>query len=210
MTMNIPALPLSRKDSDAAIKTILEARKTVKVEAPVVKITAQEVQKVQEVQQEAPKANLKITAQSLTEAPQKGELVTPPAETPDEDVTAFLQEALPQLVDFAQQLFKPPFSIGRALTLAPKLMQLVSFIVATGLPAIKGLEAKALVVVLFRWLFRAYVAPYLGAFAGMLEPLILKGLEAAYQAVVKKQAKKFLADPHTESPVQFFAASFAV
>lgn len=58
-----------------------------------------------------------------------------------------------------------------------------------GLPQVKGTEARVLVTVTSRYPWRTYAVPHLPdmakPFAGLLETLLITGIEAAYQLAVK-------------------------
>ena len=114
--------------------------------------------------------------------------LAPKPEVSDADVGAFLDGHLPGLIRATQELVTPPFAWTEVVTLGVA----VSEAVRDGLPQIKGAEARALGVVTTRYLWRTYAVPLLPAavkpFAGLLEQLLITGLEAAYQLVVK--AKK--------------------
>lgn len=128
-----------------------------------------------------------ITAQSLN-APATVPVVQPaPTPTvPDSDVEGWLTEYLPPLIKAAEALARPPFEFGEVVNLGVA----VSGAVKAGLPQIKGQEARALVVVVTRHLWRTYAQPLLPAhirpFAGLLEGLIIAGIEAGYQLLVKR------------------------
>lgn len=129
-----------------------------------------------------------VTAQSITQpAAVPSVQVAPAAQVSDADVERFLEDHLPMLIKAAQDLVTPPFNFGELVQLSTAVSQAV----AVGLPQIKGAEARALVVVIVRYLWRKYATPLLPAyaepFAGLLETLIVTGIEAAYQLVVKRK-----------------------
>jgi hypothetical protein len=117
------------------------------------------------------------------------ELPVVPAPQPkvdDEAVGAFLAAYLPALVQAARDLVTPPFRFNEVLDLGVA----VSRAVAEGLPQMKGLEARTLVVVVVRYLWRVHATPLLPPlakpFANMLEGIIIAGIEAGYKLLVKR------------------------
>ncbi len=129
-----------------------------------------------------------VIAQSITQPASLPSVQVAPANPDnDQDITRFLEDHLPMLIKAAQDIATPPFHMGEVVQLAT----VVSQAVAAGLPQVKGAEARALVVVLVRYLWRKYATPllppYAKPFAGMLETLIVTGIEAAYQLYVKRK-----------------------
>ncbi len=164
----------------ADIEAILAARKTASIT----------VDKIPARPQSAPAAApQKVSAESLSRPATLPAVVAAPApQVPDSDVEAFLSAHLPALITATRDLVTPPFAWGEVVTLGGA----VSAAVSAGLPQIKGQEARALVVVVSRYLWRTYAAPVLPAaarpFAGLLENLLIAGIEAAYQLTVKRKS----------------------
>lgn len=174
-----------KHDSRADVAAILEARRRATVE----------VQSIPALPVQAPKttaAPAQVKAQSIP-VTQPAALPTvqaaPTPQVDDGDVEAFLGAHLPALIQAAQDLARPPFDWAEVV----RLGQVVSAAVAAGLPQLKGhdLEARTLVVVIVRYVWRTYATPLLPPaarpFAGLLESMIVAGIEAAYQLAVKRR-----------------------
>ncbi len=168
----------------ADIEAILQARREATIEQAIqVAIPALPQKKIPTPE------TVDVIAQSIKQPASLPSVQAVPAnQVSDEDVARFLEHYSPMLIKSAQDIATPPFEWGEVVRLA----EVVSQAVAAGLPQIKGAEARALVVVLVRYLWRKYATPLLPAyvkpFAGMLETLIIMGVEAAYQLVVKRKA----------------------
>ncbi|MDP9763827.1 hypothetical protein [Deinococcus enclensis] len=169
----------------ADIEAILQARKQAAIEqANQVAIPALPQKKIPTPETAA------VIAQSITQpASLPSVQAAPSTVVSDKDVERFLEDHLPMLIKAAQDLVTPPFNLMEVVQLGTAVSQAV----AAGLPQIKGAEARALVVVLVRYLWRKHATPLLPAsvkpFAGMLETLIVMGVEAAYQLVVKRKVQ---------------------
>lgn len=173
---------MTRHATRADIEAILEARKQASIE----QVTPATIPALPPKKKPDPV----VTAQSITQpAAVPSVQVAPAAQVSDADVERFLEDHLPMLIKAAQDIATPPFEWGEVVELG----KVVSQAVAAGLPQIKGAEARALVVVIVRYLWRKHATPLLPAyvkpFAGMLETLIIMGVEAAYQLVVKQQKR---------------------
>lgn len=172
---------MTQHATKADIEAILAARKQAAIEqATPASIPALPPQKAT---QPAP-----ITAQSITQpAAVPSVQVAPPTQVSDQDVEQFLEDHLPVLIKAAEDVVRPPFSFAEVVHLGLVVSQAVS----AGLPQIRGAEARALVVVIVRYLWRKYATPllptYARPFAGLLETLIITGIEAAYQMIVKRR-----------------------
>lgn len=169
----------------ADIEAILQARREAAIEqATQVAIPALPQKKIPTPETAA------VVAQSITQpASLPSVQVVPASAANDQDIERFLEHYSPMLIKAAQDIATPPFEWGEVVELG----KVVSQAVAAGLPQIKGAEARALVVVIVRYLWRKHATPLLPAyvkpFAGMLETLIIMGVEAAYQLVVKQQKR---------------------
>lgn len=129
----------------------------------------------------APNISAVTLAAPATPAP-----VTASPVTPDEVLEAFLSKELPGLMAAAQDLIRPPFAFAELRRAADEIAETVSYLVATGLPGLKGLDALALVQVLVRFHLRKYaqsVVPPL--MYPMLERLVVAGIEWLYRTKVK-------------------------
>jgi hypothetical protein len=173
---------MTQHATKADIEAILEARRQAKVEQ-VTQVTVPALPPKR-------KPDPVVTAQNITQpAAVPSVQVAPPTVVSDKDVERFLEDHLPMLIKAAQDLVMPPFNFSEVLQLGTAVSQAV----AAGLPQIKGAEARALVVVIVRYLWRKYATPllppYVKPFAGMLETLIITGIEAAYQLVVKRKTQ---------------------
>lgn len=161
----------------ADIEAILEARRTATIT----------VDKIPVRPQAAPApAPQPITAESLARPATLPSTVQAPApQVSDSDVADFLGAHLPGLIGATVALATPPFNFMEVVALG----QAVSAAVAAGLPQVKGTEARVLVTVTSRYLWRTYAVPRLPdtvrPFAGLLETLLITGIEAAYQLAVK-------------------------
>ncbi len=176
-----------KHDSRADIAAILAARRSAIVE--VQRIPALPVPGPKPTTQPAPQA-APVQAQSVPITQPAATPVVQAAPTPqvsDRDVEVFLGEHLPALIQAAKDLATPPFQFGEVVQLGT----VVSKAVADGLPQVQGLEARTLVVVIVRYVWRTYATPLLPPtarpFAGLLETLIVAGIEAAYQLAVKRR-----------------------
>lgn len=163
----------------ADIEAILEARRKAKVEAP---ITAQSIPATPSVRTQSVEA-------PITEpvAPPAPVVPAPVPQASDAEVEAFLDEELPPLINAAVALAAPPFQWSEVTTLG----LVVSRAVSRGLPQVKGTEARVLVVIITRLVWRKYATSHLPTavrpLAGLLETLIVTGIEAAYQLAVKRR-----------------------
>lgn len=171
-----------KTDSRAAVKAILEARKQAAIE------TVQDIPAtpLQPVTARPGAVQPTVTAQSITQPAAVPSVQTAPApQVSDAEVEAFLQAHLPGLIQAARNLAQPPFRFEEVVTLGGA----VSAAVAAGLPQARGLEARTLVVVVTRYVWRTHGVPALPAhirpLAGLLETLMITGIEAAYRLVVK-------------------------
>lgn len=99
-----------------------------------------------------------VTAQNITQpAAVPSVQVAPPTVVSDKDVERFLEDHLPMLIKAAQDLVTPPFNLMEVVQLGTAFRQAV----AARLPQVKGAEARALVVVIVRYLWRKYApAPH--------------------------------------------------
>ena len=164
----------------ADIEAILKARREAAIEVQAIPALPP-----------ARKAEPAIAAQSLPTVPITEPVAVPVVETapepevPDAEVEDFLAKHLPALIQAARDLATPPFQFAEVVNLGAA----VSAAVSEGLPQVRGKEARALVVVVSRHLWRTYATPLLPApvrmFAPLLETLLIAGIEAAYQLVVK-------------------------
>lgn len=84
-------------------------------------------------------------------------------------------------------------SLVEAASLATTIITVVSTAVKEGAPAVKGQSARALVVAIFGVVFDQFIADLLPTwarpFSGLVRAAAIRGLQAAYDALVKKQAK---------------------
>jgi hypothetical protein len=175
-----------KQASRADIEAILAARKngTIESTADVRSIPALPPQKPTSTP-----ASLQAQSVPLTQpvAPAPAPVPAPTPKVSDTEVSAFLEKHLPALIKAGVDLATPPFVWGEVITLG----QVVSDAVREGLPQVKGAEARALVVVIVRYVWRTYATPLLPVmarpFAGLLESLIIAGIEAAYQLAVKRK-----------------------
>lgn len=185
--------PTQQQASAAAVKAILEARKSAAVEVqsipalPPRPTIPQPSTPSQPAVKPAPTPT--ITAQSITQPVAVPSVqVAPPPQVSDGEVEAFLTAHLPGLTQAAIDLATPPFQISEVIRLGTA----VSAAVAQGLPQVRGTEARVLVVVTSRYLWRTHATPRLPAtvrpFAPLLETLLIAGIEAGYQIVVKRRA----------------------
>lgn len=174
---------MTQHATKADIQAILAARKQASIEqATQVSIPALPQKKI------ATPETASVVAQSITQpAAVPSVQAAPPAQVSDADVEQFLEDHLPVLIRAAEDVVRPPFSFAEVVHLGLVVSQAVS----AGLPQIRGAEARALVVVIVRYLWRKYATPLLPAyarpFAGLLETLIITGIEAAYQMIVKRR-----------------------
>lgn len=146
-----------------------------------------------------------ITVQSIPAAP-PAKAEVPPTEMPDLDqiVTTFLAEYLPNLISKTQpaalaikDLFTPPFSMGELWTAAARARELgdtisvsVSEAVAVGAPAIKGLDALALVQVIVRFLLRRFVQSTVPTWIyPMIETAIVAAVGLIYETQIRPKLK---------------------
>lgn len=169
-----------KHDSRADVAAILAARRSAIVE--VQRIPALPVPSAKPATPPTQAQSVPLNQPAATPVVQ----AAPAPQVSDSDVEAFLTAHLPALIKAAQDLATPPFAFGEVVELGA----VVSRAVADGLPQIKGLEARALVVVIVRYVWRTYATPLLPPmarpFAGLLETMIVTGIEAAYQLVVKR------------------------
>ena len=174
-----------QRATKADIEAILQARREATIEQAIqVAIPALPPRKIPSPE------TADVIAQSITQpASLPSVQVVPASAVNDQDIERFLENYSPLLIKATKDLVEPPFEWGEVVQLAV----VVSQAVAAGLPQIKGSEARALVVVIVRFLWRRYATPllppYAKPFAGILETLIITGIEAAYQLVVKPKAR---------------------
>lgn len=171
-------------DSAAAVTAILAARRAAAIE------TVQDIPAtpLQPVTARPGAVQPSVTAQSITQPAAVPSVQTAPTpQVSDAEVEAFLTAHLPGLVKAAVDLATPPFKLTEAVELGTA----VSAAVAEGLPQVKGLEARALVVVTTRYVWRTFAVPALPLqyrfAAGLIETLIISGIEAGYQLLVKQR-----------------------
>lgn len=162
----------------ADIEAILAARKTASITVDNIPARPQAAAPAAVPQQ--------VSAESLSRPATLPAVVPAPApQVADGDVEAFLASHLPGLIAATVALVTPPFAWAEVVQLGTA----VSAAVSAGLPQVKGAEARVLVVVISRYLWRTYAVPALPGtvrpFAGLLETLLMAGIEAAYQLVVK-------------------------
>lgn len=128
-----------------------------------------------------------VTAQGMTATTPTAAAHTPVS---DADLSAFLEKHLPQIQAKAVALATPPFVWTEVLELG----QVVSQAVSDGLPLAKDGEAAKIVQVVTGYAYDHYLVPALPAsikpFTGLLRPLVLGGIEAAYQLAVKRKLSK--------------------
>ncbi|AFZ67588.1 hypothetical protein [Deinococcus peraridilitoris] len=163
---------------DPRITAILEARKSIKV------LT------LAEVQAQTPPAAAEARLQALS-LPTMPEMVEAPAPTPDSTVESWLTEHLDSLIAETLAVFKAERQGGvpEAFEDAMTLIVHVSQAVKTGLPLVKGGEAKAIVSAVVLWLFNTFAASRLGPVPSMMIRTVLPMLvQFAYDAFVS--AKK--------------------
>lgn len=176
---------MTQRATKADIEAILQARRQATIEQAIqVVIPALPPRKIPTPE------TADMIAQSITQpASLPSVQVAPASQVNDQDIARFIEAYSPMLIKATQDLVTPPFEFGEVVQLAV----VVSQAVAAGLPQIKGAEARALVVVIVRYLWRKYATPLLPAyvkpFAGMLETLIIMGVEAGYQLVVKRKGQ---------------------
>lgn len=153
-------------------RAIIEARKTASIES------------IPALPQRTAAAEKPLTQPAAVQTAN----LAPKPEVSDAQVGTFLDGHLPGLIRSTRELVTPPFNFAEVINLGVA----VSEAVRDGLPQVKGAEARALVVVTSRYLWRTYAVSQLPAtvkpFAGLLEQLLITGLEAAYQLVVKRKA----------------------
>lgn len=113
----------------------------------------------------------------------------------DEQLAALLDKLLPGItkgIEAALVAFKSrKISIPEAINLGTTIAGVISTAIKDGAPLIKGQSARTLVIVIFGVLFDKFVADrlplWLKPFSGLVKATVIKGLEALYQAVVKKK-----------------------
>ncbi|MBZ9713733.1 hypothetical protein [Deinococcus multiflagellatus] len=162
----------------ADIEAILKARRDAAVEVQAIPaLPPQKASVKAQSEPAAPPLTQPAAVPSVTVAP------TPTVS--DADLETFLGKHLPALIAAGQELARPPFTWNEVITLG----QGVSAAVAEGLPQVGGLEARVLVVVITRHVWRTYATPLLPAavkpFTSLLETLIVTSIEAAYKLAVK-------------------------
>ena len=126
----------------------------------------------------------------------------PVVETPvsDAELAGLLARILPQIDALVREAISNIRSDGRltmaeALALAPEIRNIVSAVIAQGLPQIKGRSAYDLVVLVLAQLLAQYVNPALPPFlrpyltAATLKAVV-SGLEFAYRTWVKPRLRK--------------------
>lgn len=125
---------------------------------------------------------------------------TSETEVGDVELAALLARLLPQVDALVRQAISNIRSDGKltmaeALALAPEIRNIVSAVVAQGLPQIKGRSAYDLVVLVLAQLIGQYVAPSLPAVvrpyltAATLKAVV-RGLQFAYDTWVKPRLGK--------------------
>lgn len=95
---------------------------------------------------------------------------------------------MPGLIQAPRELVTRPFSFAQVINLGIAVIETMR----DRLPQVEGAEARTLVPVTTRYLWRTYTVPQLPAtvksFAGLLEQPLITRLEVAYQLVVKHKA----------------------
>lgn len=176
---------MTQHATKADIEAILQARNQASIEqATPASIPALPQKKIPTPETVA------VVVQSITQpASLPSVQVAPAAQANDQDIERFLEDHLPMLIKAAQDVVMPPFDFMEVVELG----KVVSLAMAVGLPQVKGAEARGLVVVIVRYLWRKYATPllpvYAKPFSGLLETLIIAGIEAAYQLYVKQQKR---------------------
>ena len=158
-------------------------------------------------------AGVKITAQSIPATPARNAEVQSstandgvilPAPQPATETTAtetqlasLLDNVLPQVLTGVATaraaLSDKKLSLVEAATLAQTVITVVSAAVKDGAPAVRGQSARALVIAVFSVVYDKFLADLLPAwlrpFSGLVRAAAIKGLQSAYDSLVKKQQK---------------------
>lgn len=126
------------------------------------------------------------------------ETIEAPAAVPisEGDFKALLDKLMPgisEAVTTALAAYRERrLNLTTAVALGTTLVGIVSLAVKEGAPLIEGQSARVLVILIFGVLFDTYLAAllplWLRPFAPLVKASVIKGLEALYQAVVKKAA----------------------
>ena len=121
---------------------------------------------------------------------------TQTVETPanESQLGALLDAILPQVLAGVAQaraaLSDKKISLLEAASLAQTIIAVVSVAVRDGAPAVRGQNARALVIAVFGVVFDRYVADLLPAwlrpFSGLVRSAAVFGLQSAYDALIKK------------------------
>ena len=144
---------------------------------------------------------LQTKVQARTQATTPGLDIPHVSETEvgDAELAALLARLLPQVDALVREAITHIRSDGRltiaeALALAPEIRNIISMVVAQGLPQVKGRSAYDLVVLMVAEVLRQYVGPHLPAvvrpyLTAAILRLMAQGLQFAYDNWVKPQLK---------------------
>lgn len=154
--------------SRADIEEILRLRRTL----PVATSEERQAERLRQAGQAAPSVpqivkSLAVQAQDTTQPPP---LVPAPAPTDDSTIAAWLGEELPKLIALTTAVFtkQAEGGLSEAWRDIEALTTEVSQAVATGLPMVRGTEAKGLVVAIVLFLFNRFAAPLVGPFPALM------------------------------------------
>lgn len=152
----------------ADIQEILRLRRTLPVATPA-EIRAEQAAPGQ-LRPKAGQLIAQAAAEAPHDAPASAPLVPAPAPTGDTEIAAWLGEALPRLIARTQAVFtrEAEGGLSEIWRDVQALITEVSTDVATGLPLVRGSEAKALVSAVVLFLFNHYAAARVGPIPAML------------------------------------------
>lgn len=137
--------------------------------------------------QAAQSAGVKVSTQSVNST-------APEAPATEAQLGALLDKILPQVLSGVAAaraaLADKKLSLLEAASLAQTIISIVSTAVRDGAPAVRGQNARALVIAVFGVVFDKCVADLLPAwlrpFAGLVRAAAVFGLQSAYDSLIKK------------------------
>lgn len=150
----------------------------------------------------AQKSGVRVTTQSIPAAPATTSApATVPTPTPDTvpatetQLTTLIDAILPRILtgiaDARAAFGDKKLAWDEALTLGQTVIAVVSAAVREGAPLVRGQDARALVIAIFGVVFDKLIADrlplWLTPFRGIIRGVAVTGLQAAYDALVKKK-----------------------